>query len=127
MIFGAPFADERAADRALSAARDLGERLARDVPELRAGIGVSGGPAVAGYIGAEERLEYTVIGDPINEAARLTDAAKDFPAAVAASGRLVEAAAPDERARWRLAEHRTLRGRGEPTALMLPTASGPSA
>lgn len=120
VIFGAPFADDRAADRALAAARDLGERLARDVPELRAGIGVSGGPAVAGYIGAEERLEYTVIGDPINEAARLTDAAKDFPVAVAASGRLVEAAGAGERERWRLAEHRTLRGRGEPTALMLP-------
>jgi len=122
VIFGAPFADERAADRALAAARDLGERLARDVPELRAGIGVSGGQAVAGYIGAEERLEYTVIGDPINEAARLTDAAKDFPGAVAAAGRLVDAAGADEQARWELGEHRILRGRSEPTALMLPSA-----
>ncbi len=122
VIFGAPFVDDRAADRALAAARDLGERLAREVPELRAGIGVSGGPAVAGYIGAEERLEYTVIGDPINEAARLTDAAKDFPAGVAAAGRLVAAASPAESGRWTLGEQRTLRGRDEPTDLMLPAA-----
>lgn len=122
VIFGAPVADPRAADRALAAARDLGARLAVEVPELRAGIGVSGGAAVAGYIGAEERLEYTVIGDPINEAARLTDAAKDFPVAVAASGRLVAAASAGERERWRRAEERILRGRDEPTALMLPDA-----
>ncbi len=126
VIFGAPSADDHAADRALAAARDLGERLARDVPELRAGIGVSGGPAVAGYIGAEERLEYTVIGDPINEAARLTDAAKEFPGAVAASGRLVDAASAQEQARWQVAEQRTLRGRNEPTALMLPAAGAGS-
>lgn len=120
VIFGAPVHDARAPDRALAAARALGARLADEVPELRAGIGVSGGAAVAGYIGTEERLEYTVIGDPINEAARLTDAAKDVPGAVAAAGRLVEQAQQAERARWRLEEHRTLRGRDEPTALMVP-------
>jgi class 3 adenylate cyclase len=40
------------------------------------GIGVSGGPVFAGNIGAKNRYEYTVIGDPVNEAARLADLAK---------------------------------------------------
>jgi adenylate cyclase len=42
---------------------------------MDAGIGVSWGTAVAGNIGAAERFEYTVIGDPVNEAARLTELA----------------------------------------------------
>ncbi|WP_320672983.1 adenylate/guanylate cyclase domain-containing protein [Patulibacter defluvii] len=120
VVFGAPVDQPDAPDRALRAARELGERLAREVPELRAGIGVSGGPAVAGYIGTEERLEYTVIGDPINEAARLTEAAKETPALVAAAGRLVARAGDDERRRWTGVGERTLRGRDAPTVVMVP-------
>jgi adenylate cyclase len=126
VIFGAPMRDPRAPDRALAAARELGVRLAADVPELRAGVGVSGGEAVAGYIGTEERLEYTVIGDPINEAARLTEVAKELPGAVAVAGRLVERASAQEQAHWRLDHHRTLRGRDRTTVVMVPVtgASG---
>jgi len=40
------------------------------------GVGVSAGRAIAGHIGAQARFEYTVIGDPVNEAARLTELAK---------------------------------------------------
>ena len=40
------------------------------------GIGVSAGPVFAGNIGAENRYEYTVVGDAVNEAARLADFAK---------------------------------------------------
>lgn len=121
VVFGAPVAQTDAPDRALRAARELGRRLRDEVPELRAGVGVSGGAAVAGYVGTEERLEYTVIGDPINEAARLTEAAKELDAMTAASGRLVEQASPEERVRWRLHHEETLRGRAEPTGVMVPT------
>ncbi|MGX6448137.1 adenylate/guanylate cyclase domain-containing protein, partial [Patulibacter sp. S7RM1-6] len=120
VVFGAPGQQDGAPDRALRAARALATRLAVEVPELRAGVGVSGGAAVAGYVGAEERLEYTVIGDPINEAARLTEVAKDTPGLVAASGRLVAQAGEDERARWRRYDRRVVRGRREPTDVMVP-------
>jgi adenylate cyclase len=124
VVFGAPVAQDDAPDRALRAARLLSERLRERVPELRAGVGVSGGVAVAGYIGTEQRLEYTVIGDPINEAARLTEVAKDTEAMTAAAGRLVARASDEERERWRLDHEETLRGRGEATDVMVPRPSG---
>ncbi|MDX8152868.1 adenylate/guanylate cyclase domain-containing protein [Patulibacter brassicae] len=123
VVFGAPVDQADAPDRALAAARELGRRLREEVGELRAGIGVSGGRAVAGYLGAETRLEYTVIGDPINEAARLTEVAKEVDGGVAAAGRLVARAGEQERARWVLDHRRTLRGRDAETEVMAPVAT----
>ncbi|MFI6519506.1 adenylate/guanylate cyclase domain-containing protein [Spirillospora sp. NPDC050679] len=119
-IFGAPLALEGAAARALAASRELAERLRTEVPGLRAAVGVSAGEAVAGHIGAEERFEYTVIGDPVNEAARLTDLAKTTRDLVLASGTVVDAAGPEEAARWWLGEEVTLRGRTRTTRLASP-------
>jgi len=45
-------------------------------PELPVGIGLGQGEVFAGYLGSERRLEYSVIGDPVNVAARLCDEAK---------------------------------------------------
>jgi adenylate cyclase len=123
-VFGAPDSLANAPDRALTAARTLAERLATDVPEIQASIGVSSGPAVAGNVGAEHRFEYTVIGDPVNEAARLTEIAKAIPGAVAASGYIVNAASRAEAARWQPHLRQTLRGRAEPTTIMTMVDSG---
>ena len=41
--------------------------------ELSVGIGLNYGEAFAGHIGSEKRLEYTVIGDPVNTARRICD------------------------------------------------------
>jgi adenylate cyclase len=120
-IFGAPISVDDAATCALKAARRLDERLRDEVPELGAGIGVATGEAVAGNIGAEHRFEYTVIGDPVNEAARLTDLAKEHSPPVLASAAAVEAADGDEAARWELGDAVTLRGRSEPTRPASPT------
>lgn len=120
-VFGAPgdLPDHRGA--ALRAACALRARLAsvREAYGIDAGIGVSSGPVTAGNVGAEERFEYTVIGDPVNEAARLTEAAKARPERVLASGPTV-AGAGDVGAGWREVGAETLRGRTTPTAFYAP-------
>ncbi|ODR17972.1 adenylate/guanylate cyclase domain-containing protein, partial [Mycobacterium gordonae] len=72
-IFGAPIHVDCPEDAALAAARSICERLATEMPECRAGIGVASGQVVAGNVGANERFEYTVIGGPVHEAARLCE------------------------------------------------------
>jgi adenylate cyclase len=118
-VWGAPVATSDMEAAALRAARVLGERLGREVPELQAGIGVSAGDAVAGNVGAAERYEYTVIGDPVNEAARLTELAKSVPTLVLANASLLDAAG-DEAQHWEPSEPVVVRGRKEPTRVATP-------
>ncbi|MCB0976979.1 MAG: adenylate/guanylate cyclase domain-containing protein [Acidimicrobiales bacterium] len=122
-VFGAPARVDDAAGRALATARAVAERLPREVPELSAGVGVAYGSAVAGHIGSEARSEFTVIGDPVNEAARLTELAKLCDPMVLASMPAVEAAGPDEAGHWTLAGETTLRGRVSGTRLAQPVGA----
>ena len=121
-VFGPPGDDDDHAAKALRAARSLGHALTdlgRTYAFLDAGIGVSTGSVVAGNVGAEDRYEYTVIGDPVNEAARLTEAAKTEPGRVLASGAAI-AAAGTEAQHWIACGTQVLRGRAEPTRLFAP-------
>jgi adenylate cyclase len=118
-VFGAPVPLSDHAGQALAAARELHERL-REVDEVEAGIGVSSGEVVAGNVGSEHRFEYTVIGDPVNEAARLTELAKERGGVLASSAAL-DAAEDGEAANWRLDGSVALRGRGAETRLAVPT------
>lgn len=116
-IFGAPNRLEHPEDQALAAARAIAERLRNEVSECQAGIGVAAGQVVAGNVGAKERFEYTVIGGPVNEAARLSELAKEQPTLLLASSETIEGASDEERAHWSLGETVTLRGHDEPTQL----------
>jgi len=71
-VFGAPERREDHADRAVAAACGLAEKLGeRFGDEVRFGIGVNSGSVVLGSVGGGGRLEFAVIGDPVNVAARV--------------------------------------------------------
>jgi adenylate cyclase len=78
-LWGAPIAHSDDPDRALKAAiamqkaiEDLNRGwVASGRPEIGVGIGISHGEVFAGNIGSHRRLEYTVLGDAVNVAARL--------------------------------------------------------
>ncbi|MDT0202336.1 adenylate/guanylate cyclase domain-containing protein [Nocardioides sp. AE5] len=116
-IFGAPVALADHPTAALAAARAMADRLRVEVPEIGFGIGISTGEVVAGYIGDESRFEYTVIGDAVNAAARLTDLAKGVEGDILAMADTVAAAADDEGNHWAAEPPVVLRGRAEPTGV----------
>jgi adenylate cyclase len=77
-IWNAPQLQEDHAQRACRAALRIQERLAAiadEGPEIRFGLGINSGLALAGNVGAGQRLEYTVIGEAVNTASRLCGAA----------------------------------------------------
>jgi adenylate cyclase len=122
-VFGAPAAQPDHAARALRAARSLRReltQLAEVHPGIDAAIGLSSGSVVAGNVGTEQRYEYTIIGGPVNEAARLTELAKGRPGRVVASLASVGRAGAEEAARWSPLGSVALRGQSEPTAIFEP-------
>jgi adenylate cyclase len=83
-VFGAPIAHPDHSARAIRTALAMqegigglnGRRAQQGKEPISVGIGVSAGEAVAGTVGTEDRMEYTVIGDSVNLAARLESNAK---------------------------------------------------
>ena len=121
-VFGAPAMQPDHAARALRSARALHgelEQLAPAFPGLDGAIGVSSGPLVAGNVGTEQRYEYTLIGRPVNEAARLTDLAKGRPGRVVASQGALDRAG-DEVNRWSSLGTVVLRGQSAPAMIYEP-------
>lgn len=78
-VFGAPISKGNDAANAVRAAIEIQRLLlemnrdaaARSWPELRVGIGINTGIVTAANIGSPRRIDYTVIGDPVNIASRL--------------------------------------------------------
>jgi adenylate cyclase len=82
-VFGSPEPDERQCEHAVRAAIDMQQAMGkladvwriRGMPVWETGIGIHTGEVVHGFIGSPERMEYTVIGDTVNRAARFCDGA----------------------------------------------------
>ena len=113
-VFGAPVAHEDDAERAIRAALSMQRAVRRVLDDERGGgaplglrVGLNTGPVVAGVQAA---LEYTVIGDTVNTAARLADAAAI--GAVYAGART--SASTRHLASWRHLRPLRLKGKREP-------------
>jgi adenylate cyclase len=74
---------------------------------------------VAGNVGTEQRYEYTIIGGPVNEAARLTDVAKGRRGRVIASSASLRRAG-EEASHWSSLGSVALRGQSAPTDIYEP-------
>jgi adenylate cyclase len=119
-VFGAPTEHPDAAGAALAAGRELARRLGAELDGIEAAIGLSAGQIIAANIGAAQRFEYTVIGDPVNEAARLTELAKTRAPRLLASESIIRRASDPEARRWEFREPVALRGRSEATQIASP-------
>jgi adenylate cyclase len=137
-IFGVPEPGERDAIRALSCAHELQitarrwnrERMLRNLPEIRIGIGLHYGPAVLGDVGTERCLQFTVIGDTVNAASRLQQATRALDCDLVVSQDLVRAVTDQARGSerrallQRLQHHGDLTIRGRAQALEVWTCRG---
>jgi adenylate cyclase len=121
-LFGAPQDQPDHATRALRAAAALPAELRQSGPtQLGAGIGVATGEVIAGFIGTAERFEYTVIGDVVNLASRLCEAAKEDPSGVLVDERTVDDS--DGSIEMEPAGRRAVRGRRESSETYRPVMS----
>lgn len=85
-LFNAPLDDPAHADHAVEAALDMVDELmrlneewqAQGRPTLDIGIGINTGPMIAGNIGSEQIMSYTVIGDAVNLGSRLESLNKNY-------------------------------------------------
>ena len=80
-VFGAPVIHADDPERAVRSALAMQDEIMRlEIPTLRGvrlhlGIGITTGEVIAGNVGSERRMHYTVIGDAVNVASRLQTAA----------------------------------------------------
>ncbi|MEM9302280.1 MAG: adenylate/guanylate cyclase domain-containing protein, partial [Pseudomonadota bacterium] len=133
-VFGVPFTTESDADNAVLASISMLGRLdalnrrreARGEAPISIGIGLSTGEVVAGNVGSSRRMDYTVIGDTVNLAARLESATKAYGASLVAAEGTVAALSGEYP--LRKIDRIRVRGKGEPVKLyqLFSPASAPT-
>jgi adenylate cyclase len=120
-VYGAPRRQEYHADEALAASLEIATAVEREFGDrLSIGIGLNSGRVIAGNVGGAGRLEFSVIGDAVNVAARIESATRETGDAILVSehtDRLLSDAAGvslEPRPPVRL------KGKSEPVALFAP-------
>ena len=119
-VFGVPVPLPHAATQAVKCAVAMQRRLAQmkgqgRTPIQGVRIGINTGEAIVGNIGSDKRMDFTVIGDAVNVAARLQELAKELEADTLVS----EATFREAKGEFQFIslEPVLLRGRKEPTAI----------
>jgi class 3 adenylate cyclase len=116
-VFGVPQPLADHAARAVNAAHEIAVALQdRYEGQLKAGIGLNSGPVVVGSMGGGGKLDYTIIGDSVNVAARVEAKTRETGDAILmteATQRLLPQSAPPVESRGAI----TVKGRREPLVL----------
>ena len=124
-VFGAPVENRNHASQAVAAAREILEALSifnREIEHelgkaLSIGIGINTGTAVAGNIGSQSRMNYTVIGDVVNTASRLEGLTKEFNIPLVVSSATALATSD---VKWRDLGEVTVKGKSEKLRIYTP-------
>lgn len=124
-IYGAPLASDDHAEAAVrtglamrKALKKLNKSLAKEnIAPLSIGVGVNTGMVVAGNMGSEQRLNYTVIGDAVNLASRLESLTKIYGVDLIVSDSSQEQSANLE---YQLIDIVKVKGKSQATRLFIP-------
>ncbi len=132
-VFGAPLVVPRDADNAVAAAIEMiraldrfnRQRTSQGLDPIEVGIGISTGEVVAGSIGTTKRMDYTVIGESVNLAARLEGANKHYGTSVLVSDATISQL--KSALTWREIDLMRLAGTNKPISVFEPLDCYPEA
>lgn len=125
-MWGAPLEDSQQARHAVLAAIEMqadvarlgGQLAAENLPAIRMRIGIHSCNAVVGNLGADDRFDYTAIGDGVNLAARLEGVNKLYGTGILVSADTAAMAGLD--ARMRPVDEVIVKGKSQPVAIFTP-------
>lgn len=124
-VFAPQFGSRNHVDDALLAALGMREKLAEFntkglMPKpVNFGVGIHTGPLVAGNVGTEKRMEYTLIGDTVNIASRIEGENKALGSTILISGDAYDRLSPELRSKSSFEKYENIRIRGKQKTLTL--------
>ncbi|MCB1201433.1 MAG: adenylate/guanylate cyclase domain-containing protein [Leptospiraceae bacterium] len=121
-VFGAPIANEKSANLAVSSAHKILSTLNKNIElgyheKAKIGIGIHSGDIITGNLGSESRTEYTIIGDTVNLAARIESLNKEFNSQILVSEQTAREAQLQLN-EYEIFENTLVKGRVEPVKII---------